>query len=577
MLMQVRDLMRNGLVACRNWVRGMRREGLEWIVLSMSGSYPELAPPPPSLPFPLKRLVPYHPEASLSEMRRAAEILGGDRRVRGVVLRMDGLRAGMSALHALRGMVQRLRADGKRVVAWLPNADMASYYLAAACDQVVMPVSGRLYLVGLRSEVMFLKDSLARIGVAADLESIAEYKTAPDMFRRAGMTAPHRQMLEAILDSYLDEFAIAIGEPRGLDRERVLALIDQMPMAAASAVETRLVDALLYEDELPDYLGVPLPGKPRRARDRRWNQLRTWEAARPWLRRPLERRARRAIGVVSIEGLIVLGESRRIPFPVPIPMLQSQVGAATVAQALRRAEMDDGIAAVILFVDSSGGSALASDLIAREVRRLRERKPTIALMGDRATSGGYYIAAGTNYIVARPTTLTGSIGIWGGKFVTSGLYNRLGINREPVQRGRIAGLYSEMALFSEEERAWVRRDMGEQYARFKAIVAAGRGMSEEQVEEVARGRVWTGAQGYEIGLVDGLGDFEEALNRAMELAEIDPQLTPSIVRVEAPKQALTALAFPSTDQAWNLVADSLRVLATERLWALPPWVVYVNT
>jgi protease-4 len=570
--MQIRDLMRNGLVACRNLVRGLRREGLGWIVLPISGSYPELAPPPPSLPFPLNRLVPYSPETSLSEMATAAEMLGGDRRVQGVVLRMDGLRAGMSALHALRGMVEALQADGKRVVAWLPNADMASYYLASACDQVVMPVSGRLYMVGLRSEATFFKDALARIGLEADLESIAEYKTTPDMFRRAEMTDPHREMLEAILASYLDELTAAMGEPRGLGQERVRALIDQMPMTATSGVETGLVDELLYEDELPAYLSVTGLDKARRGRQR----LQTWGVARPWLRQPLKRRSRRAVGVVPIEGLIVPGESRRIPFPVPIPMAQSQAGSTTVAQALRRAELDEGIAAVVLLVDSPGGSALASDLIAREVRRLGERKPVVVLMGDQAASGGYYIAAAAKHIVARPTTLTGSIGIWGGKFVTSALYDRLGINRESVQRGRMAGLYSEMSLFSDEEREWVRRDMGEQYARFRTIVAEGRGMSEEQVEEVARGRVWTGAQALKIGLVDGLGDFEEALNRAKELAEIDQQLTVPIVRAEPPKQPLSAPPYASADQGWNLVADSLRMLAAERVWALPPWVVHVT-
>jgi len=202
-------------------------------------------------------------------------------------------------------------------------------------------------------------------------------------------------------------------------------------------------------------------------------------------------------------------------------------------------------------------------------------------MGGQATSGGYYVSAPANRIVARPTTLTGSIGIWGGKFVLAGLYDKLGVGREAVQRGAMAGLYSEMAPFSEEERARMRGDIGAGYARFKARVAEGRGMTEERVEEIARGRVWTGVQAREIGLVDELGDFETALAAAKELAELDPEKEYTVVQVRPPRHDLLPSPFPPpegrgspVDGLWAAL-DVLRSLARERVWALAPWTVRI--
>jgi len=237
--------------------------------------------------------------------------------------------------------------------------------------------------------------------------------------------------------------------------------------------------------------------------------------------------------------------------------------------------------AVIFHVETPGGSAIASDLICREVHRLRERKPVVVLMGRQATSGGYYVSALADRIVARPTTLTGSIGIWGGKFILAGLYEKLGIGREPVQRGAMAGLYSEMATFSEEERSRVRRDLGEAYARFRTHVAQGRGMTDDQVEEIARGRVWTGAQAREIGLVDELGDFETALAIAKELAGLEPEREYTVVQVRPPRHALLPPPFPLAggsvgDVGLVALLDALQSLARERVWALAPWTVRVR-
>ncbi|MBU0704016.1 MAG: signal peptide peptidase SppA [Chloroflexi bacterium] len=574
------DLPRNAIVAGRNLLRSLRRKGLDYVVLPIRGPYPERTLRRDPLPFPFNRLPFVSHTVSLEDMRAAAEVLGNDRRVQGVVLRFDTPQAGSSALYSLRRILLDLRAQGKRLIAWLPSADTWDYYLASACDEIIIPPSARLSALGLRAEPLFLKDTLALVGVEADLESIAEYKVTPDTFRRSTMSEPHREMLDGVLDSLFDEIVAAIAEGRGLAPARVRELIDAMPLTPAEALEAGLIDAILYQDELATRLSSA--------------PLLTWDDALRRLRTPVKWTTRQRIGVVSLEGLIVPGRSRRVPWPVPLPLPfgEAQAGAETIMQALRQAEADEHIAAVILHVETPGGSELASDLICREVRRLRERKPVVALMGGQATSGGYYVSALANRIVARPTTLTGSIGIWGGKFVLAGLHEKLGVRRKAVQRGAMAGLYSEMAPFSEEERARVRRDLGAGYARFKARVAEGRGMTEEKVEEIARGRVWTGVQAREIGLVDELGDFETALAAAKELAGLKPEREYTVVQVRSPRHELLPQPFPTAlrpfgyaqdrqaqgtaETTWATLLDALQELARERMWALAPWAVRVR-
>jgi protease-4 len=345
-----------------------------------------------------------------------------------------------------------------------------------------------------------------------------------------------------------------------------------MPMLPTEALEAGLIDAVLYEDELPAHL------QPAEEKDRQPAPLSTWSDISRWLRQPKKRTTRSCIGVVSLEGMIVPGRSRRspLPIPIPLPIPNAQAGAETISGALRRAEANTRVAAVILVIDSPGGSALASDLISRQVRRLRERKPVVVLMGGTAASGGYYAAALANRIVARPTTLTGSIGVWGGKFTLGNLYDKLGVNRTSLQRGALAGIYSDVTPFSEKERAWIRREMEETYAAFKSLVAKGRGMTEEEVEEIARGRVWTGVQAREIGLVDELGDFDTALALAKELADIETDRDVPVVQVTPPRHAVSPPPFPTPDQTWAPLLETLQSMVRERVWAMVPWIVQVS-
>jgi protease-4 len=599
--MRARDILHNTILTASNWLRSLRRKGLDAIALPIHGAYPELPVQQDRLPFPLNLLPLFPSPASLVDVRNIVEMINQDRRVRTVVFRFGELQAGLSTLYSLRRLMLDLRAQGKRTVAWLPTADTGDYYLASACDEVLLPCSGHLSVLGLRVESVFLKDTLAIAGIEADFEAIAEYKVAPDMFRRSTMSDPHREMLDDLLDSLFDEVITTIAEARGLDTARVRDLVDAMPLSAAEAVDAGLVDAVLYEDELPAYISSnedqssqavdepetqakPLKESPAPLKEN-LSPI-TWQQAARRLRRPIKWTTRQRIGVVSLEGMIVPGPSRRmpvpLPIPVPLPFVQVQAGAETIAQALRLAESDERIAAVIFHVETPGGSALAADLIWREVRRLRERKPVVVLMGRQAASGGYYVSAPANRIVARPSTLTGSIGIWGGKFALSGLYSKLAMGREAVQRGEMAGIYSETALFSDRERERIRRDLAESYVRFKSRVAEGRGLTDDQVEAAARGRLWTGSQAHEVGLVDELGSFDRAVAIAKELAGLDPQREYTVVRIHPPRHTRLPTPFPQapeddTEMGLGAMLSSLQSMSRERVWALAPWTVHVLT
>jgi len=582
--MRLLDLPRNGLLSIRNVARSLRRKGLDFVVLSLEGPFPERTPQRPSLPFPINMLPVFPSETSLDDMEHFLGLLGDDDRVQGVVFRVAGMDAGSAALHGLREMILDLGEKEKRTVAWLPSADTWDYYLASACQEVILPPSGSLNVLGLRTEALFLKDTLAMAGIEADLESIAEYKVTPDMFRRTSMTEPHQEMLEAILDSLFEHLLTAVSGQRDLTTGQLSGLIDRMPMSPTAAVEAGLIDAVLYEDELAGHLALG-SAKAEEAKEssseptgdaQNYPALVTEDQASRWLKRPTTWTTRKQIGVVSLQGMIVSGKSRRMPSPLPLP-IEGQAGAETLTSALRQAEADPRLAAVILYIDSPGGSSLASDLIWRQVRRLCETKPVVVLMGDQAASGGYYVAAPASRIVARPTTLTGSIGIWGGKFVLGELYRRLEIGHRALQRGASADLYSEFKPFDEDEREHVRRELNETYARFKEIVADGRGLSEVQVEEVARGRVWTGQQALEIGLVDQLGDFQTALTIATELAELDPEKEFTIVQVTPPREDLLPRPFPTgEDQGWSALRDLILEVTSEHVWAMAPWMVRVR-
>jgi protease-4 len=535
------DLVRNSYLALTNGLRLLRRRRLGYVVLPLQGSYPERILRR-EMPFPLSLLPWPPPPPSVESFTTALEWLAADPRVQGIVFVLSGLSAQPATLASLRQAIIRFRESGKGTACYLSSGGMWAYYLASACERVYAPESGGMSSAGLWSEVVFLKDTLALAGIEADLESLGDYKASPDTFRRSDMDAPHREMLESLLDSVYDHLLAGLAAARGLQPTVVRKLLDAAPLSARDMHQGGLLDGVCYEDELPALLGsAPTPAR-----------LLTWKEAGRLLVRPRRWHTRRSVGVISLEGTIVSGASRRppIPLPLPLPLPEEQAGSDTLAAQLRAAARNKHLAAVVLHVDSPGGSALASDLIGREVAQLCRSKPVIAYLANRAASGGYYVSAPASRIVAQPLTLTGSIGIWGGKFVTRGLYARVQANREVVSRGEAAGLYSDMAPFSDEQRRRVRTDLAAGYERFKARVAEGRAMDAEQVEAVAQGRVWTGAQALAHGLVDSLGDLHEAVRQAAELAGLPAGRTVPVVNLPLSKAQQLPTPAPAEALAW---------------------------
>lgn len=522
------DLIANTVRFLRNVVARLLPSP-EFVVLTAAGTLPERRAPGRGF---FQRLIPQPfaavPQESLEEWRERLRLLAADPRVRGVVLKIGDLRAGAASVEALRRALEQFRSAGKRLVAYVPIAELPGYYLASAAGQVIAPEAAELALHGPRAELTFLRVALDRLGIIPLFEHIAEYKTASHRFLYPQMTESQREMMEALLDGYFGEVVAAIARSRSLTDATVRAVVDQGLLSGTAARDRRLVDALAFEDDLPGLLGES--SHPAR--------ILPWAQARARLRLPYRWRTgpRRAIGVVQLVGAIVPGESRDLPVPVPL-LGQALAGHETVARAFRAAERHPAIRAIVFHVDSGGGSAIASEMIWREVARVQQRKPVVVSMGNVAGSGGYYVACGARHIVAGATTITGSIGVVSGKFDLRGFFERAGLRREIVARGATAAMFSAFTEFTEEEWATLRGWMHDVYARFKSRVASGRAQEEPRVESLARGRVYTGAQGHGLGLVDEVGDFDAAVRKAKALAGIPETVEVPVVTIRPPKAA----------------------------------------
>jgi protease IV len=548
------DFFYNAWTLLRNQVLRLRRPQPIYVLLDLSGPYPEHR---------TGRFRWIRQPQSIDELRdQLKQIAGGD--AAGVVLTISSLHAGLATVQSMRAALAGLRRAGKRVVAYVPDADMRTYYLASAADTIVMPEAGALDIAGLRAEMTFFKDALDRVGVAGAFEQVGEYKGAVEPFTRGGMSEPMRESLSAVLDSMFAEVIAETAEARGIEPAVLRAAVDRAPLSAAEARSAGLVDGILFEDELPGFLQTPPRLPP---------SILPWTLARRRLRKPLRWRAgERAIAMIGVRGIIQMGESKNRP-PLPIPFVGgAATGHATVARAFRVVERNPLFAGVILSIDSPGGSALASDLIWREVSRVNRTKPVVAYLGNVAGSGGYYIAVGAGRIVAQPTTLTGSIGVVGGKFTVRGLATRIGVNREILARGEAATMASPFTSYSAQDRRRLRRHMEETYDRFVGRVADGRRMPKEDVLAVARGRVWTGRQARERGLVDRLGDFLTAVAAVKELTGIPESRGVAVVPVRPPRAV--GLGPPSVLTGFGDVWTGLSSLFEERVLALAPWEIW---
>lgn len=528
-----------------------------YVMLDVGGPLPEFAPPPPPwarLPIPLVQAPP--PPLSLSLLRRRLKRIAADPRPKGVIIRLHVLGGGWATAQSLRDALLKFRADGdKRVVIYADYLTTKSYFVASVADDIIMPPGAEWDAAGLRAEVTFYGDALAEWGVRAEVVNVSPYKTAWDTLSRGDMSPEHRENIEWMLDHVFDTVVAAVAEQREMAPERVRELIDQAPLTARQATEAGLIDAALYVDELADYLG-----------DGRRERITTWPKAQRLLPIEVTWPTAERIAIVQIEGNITPGRSEPpgLPLPIPLPFFDGpQVGAESVAQSLRDIERDSSMAAVVLYVNSGGGSAQASDQIWREVERLRRKKPVVAYFADAAASGGYCVGVPANWIVAQPLTVTGSIGVISMKLAPLGLFERFKVRPVRIKRGAHAGVYDDPAPFDDESRSVFARSVDASYDQFKARVITGRNLTHRTIEPLAGGRVWLGSQALQHGLIDALGNLETAIEKARTLVGLDADAPTPLVLVDMGGANILPEPFPTS---MARARRKLENLASVRLW-----------
>lgn len=442
---------------------------------------------------------------------RALHEAAADPHVLGLVARVGGTLP-WAVMQELRLGVRAFAASGKPTVAWAESfgeggGDLSSYVLATGFEQIWLQPGGGLGLLGVAVEATFLRGALDKLGVEPQLEQRHEYKNAADRLMRTEFTEAHREALDRLAESIYTDAVAMIADGRRLDPADVRALVDGGPRTAVEARSAGLVDRVGYRDQVYAETRGGLA---------RGSQLLFADRWRPRRRPVVPRRHRPYVALVEAHGTIASGRSRRGP-------VGHQAGSDTVGAALRATVADPAAKALVLHVDSPGGSAVASDTIWREVVRVRDAgKPVIVSMGSVAASGGYYIACPADVVVALPATLTGSIGVFGGKLVVSGLLDRLGLTTGSVFYGERARMYSPRRGFTDDERRRLAETIDAVYDDFVGKVAQGRNRPVSAVEAVARGRVWTGSDALGAGLVDELGGLRDAARIARQRAGLAP-------------------------------------------------------
>ena len=489
--------------------------------IKLSGSFDEAPGGEPLFGPPTENL-----SAKVERIRKAAK----DPEVKALYLQIGDLDVGFGKLHELQRAVADFRKSGKKVYAYGEELGTKEYLLAAACDRVVLPEAGGVDLHGLRAEVTYFKKTLDLLQLKADVLKMGNYKSAVEPFITDKMSPENREQIQSMLDDNFDhEIVEAVAKGRKMPAERVKEVIDGGPYTAKKALTLGLVDALQYEDQFEDAVkkeageGAKLVRNYAKAKGQDpdfSNPFKLLEALGGGAKKPKESKEPK-IAVVYAVGGIASGKSSVDPL-----MGGETVGSETLVEAIREAESNPTVKAIVLRVDSPGGSALASDVIWRAL--ITCKKPVVVSMGDVAASGGYYIAAAGKKIYAEPGTVTGSIGVFGLKLVTGGLKDMVGLKTEVVSRGKNSGVSSSTFAWSESERKAMTETIEEVYATFldKALAgrkAAGVNMTREELVKLAGGRVWTGRQAKANRLVDELGTLDDAIAGAKQLAGIDPK------------------------------------------------------
>ncbi len=513
----------------------------------ITGSYPE----GPQLPGLFGTL-----NENLSDALKRLDKAKDDDRIAGVILKLDDptdLTLESSRVAAFRQAIKEVRDAGKPVYAWMTMPDAQSYILASACDKVYMPESGTILLMGLRAEVTFYKNLFDKLAIEPEMLRVGEFKSAAEPYTRTEMSPEFRKEMEELLDDLYKQMIASIAEGRHLDPKKVEDAIDRGPLTAEDAKNAGLIDGFAYEDELKDRIAADRKldeakiarNYSKKKTDTDFSGLQGFIALMDLLA-GIEPGESATIGpkiaVVYAIGAIMPGESKNGMFTGEV------LGSETLVKAIDKARDDDDVKAIVLRVDSPGGSALASDIIWRSVQRAKEKKPVVVSMGHVAASGGYYISMGADSIIAEPNTITGSIGVVGGKLAFDGLLNKIGVTTSVVSRGKNSGALSILEGFSDSERAAMQKMMNDIYGQFTRKAAQGRGMEVEKLEKLARGRIYSGLRAKELKLIDDIGTLEDTIEvataKARERGLLGKDEKPDLMRLPKPKSPLEELLGP---------------------------------
>jgi len=442
----------------------------------------------------------------------AIDAAAKDSHIAGLVVRIAPLETGWGKLEEIRSHLLAFRKSGKPSICYLGNDGIGNpeYYLASACQQIWLVPTAPVSIRGMMAEALFFRGTLDKLKVVPEFYHIAEYKTAGNTFTEKQFTPAHKEEVEGLLHSIYDLYLNDASKARGMDRAQFEALLNRGPFSSSDAVTNKIVDRLGYWDQLQDYF---------KGRAQGWNPV-----SLNRYRSSISNDGTVNIAVVHASGLIVSGDSGSTPGG------GSVMGGDSVAADLRAARKDYSIKAIVLRVDSGGGSVVGSEVIRREVELANQVKPVVVSMSDVAASGGYWIAAPARKIVADPGTITGSIGVLIGKFNVSGLYALLGMSTDSVATSDNATMFSAQQNFTPAQRAYIQKSLNDTYADFTKGVAQGRKMTVEAVDKIGKGRVWSGVQAKEIGLVDELGGLDRAIEIAKQLSNIPAGESVHIVR-----------------------------------------------
>lgn len=472
------------------------------LVLKVSGPLPDYVPDDP-----FRRIFGGQPQSlsSLLLQLRKAKV---DKRITAVMLDIDMSEAGWAKSEEIRAAVEDFRATSKPVYAYMETGLNKDYYIATACDKIFVPPSGELFTIGLAADVMFFRGSLDKLGIYPDMYQIGKYKSAGDTFTQKQMTDAHREYINSLLDDLYGRYVEAIAKARKKSVDEVKAVIDDAPYSAAKAKDVGLIDGALYRDEVEKEFKKRLGYKE--------------SDALRMVRGEYKEISQESLGLNKGEKVAVIYAAGDITSGRSTYGNEGQetIGSDSLVKTINDARDDRSIKAIVLRIDSPGGSGLASDIIWRAVESAKEKKPVVVSMSDVAASGGYYIACNANKIVAEPSTITGSIGVVGGKPVVKGFYDWIGVTNEYVLRGKNAGMFRESEKFSDSERAKFEEFLKNTYEDFITKVGKGRGKDKSYIDSIGQGRVWTGRQGKDNGLVDEYGGLDKAVDVAKQLAKI---------------------------------------------------------